>query len=117
MDYELSVDKIINSGKQIFNINVKQLSDVSSDFVLKIRINGKEVYSKEIFSQEGLILSYMCDNIKDGDLLVFELIPNASEFDWTNNKVRIFSTQTEIETHKFENVYSNVINHAKEVLI
>ena len=117
VDYELSVDKIINSGKQIFNINVKQLSDVSSDFVLKIRINGKEVYSKEIFSQEGLILSYMCDNIKDGDLLVFELIPNASEFDWTNNKVRIFSTQTEIETHKFENVYSNVINHAKEVLI
>lgn len=116
VDYELSVDKIINNGKQVFNINIKQLSELTSNFVLYIRVNGIEVYSQEVTSQECLNLSYIFDNIKDNDLIVFEVVPSADEYDYTNNKVSFFSTQTEESVSIVENTYSSSLTFAKEIL-
>lgn len=89
---------------------------MTSDFVLYIRVNGIEVYSQEMTSQECLTLSYIFDNIKDNDLIVFEVVPSADEYDYINNKVSMFSTQNEESVNMIENAYLSTLTFAKELL-
>jgi hypothetical protein len=116
VDYELIVEKTIESDMQIFRLKVNKYSELSSDFIIKVRVSGEEIFSQSYTENDELILTYSFDKINSGDLIIFELVTTLEDNDLTNNKIGIISSLTENHINtQFDNIYSSVMINAKGV--
>lgn len=117
-DINIAGEVYLQSEKQIFDISINNVAEISENVTLNVYKGGEIIYTEQIMSKANTITKKQLqfNDLNEGDKLYFEIITSDSDRLQCDNNFTLTSIKDTHIIEHMENPYGSIIKSAKELI-
>lgn len=117
-DINIAGEVYLQSEKQIFDISINNVAEISENVTLNVYKGGEIIYTEQVMSKANTITKKQLqfNDLNEGDKLYFEIITSDSDRLQCDNNFTLTSIKDTHIIEHMENPYGSIIKSAKELI-